>query len=145
MEATPLPEGLNPTELQAAVRERYARVAARPDESSCVPGWTGIRRGTGLPGQSCWTRSRRAHSTPSPASRRRSCVPSCSPGRPSSISAVAAASTWRWLPGAVGPHGRAIGIDMVEPMVERAQDALRQLGLTWAEARVGVGRGAATT
>ena len=26
---------------------------------------------------------------------------------------------------------------MAEPMVERAQDALRQLGLSWAEARVG--------
>jgi ubiquinone/menaquinone biosynthesis C-methylase UbiE len=37
---------------------------------------------------------------------------------------------------AVGPTGRAIGIDMAEPMVERARDALRQLGMSWAKARV---------
>lgn len=37
---------------------------------------------------------------------------------------------------AVGPTGRAIGIDMAEPMVERATTSLAALGLDWAEARV---------
>jgi arsenite methyltransferase len=38
---------------------------------------------------------------------------------------------------AVGPTGRAIGIDMTESMVERAQAAARALGLTQVEVRIG--------
>jgi arsenite methyltransferase len=37
---------------------------------------------------------------------------------------------------AVGPRGRAIGVDMAEPMVERAAATVRALGFDWAEARV---------
>ena len=37
---------------------------------------------------------------------------------------------------AVGPTGRAIGVDMAEPMVERATATLQALGFDWAEARV---------
>lgn len=37
---------------------------------------------------------------------------------------------------AVGPTGRAIGVDMAETMVERANATLRALGFIWAEARV---------
>jgi arsenite methyltransferase len=36
----------------------------------------------------------------------------------------------------VGPNGRAIGVDMAEPMVERASATLQILGFDWAEARV---------
>jgi arsenite methyltransferase len=38
---------------------------------------------------------------------------------------------------AVGPTGSAIGVDMAEPMVARANANLRAAGLKWAEARVG--------
>jgi ubiquinone/menaquinone biosynthesis C-methylase UbiE len=38
---------------------------------------------------------------------------------------------------AVGPKGRAIGVDMAEPMVERATATVRALNYIWAEARVG--------
>lgn len=38
---------------------------------------------------------------------------------------------------AVGPTGRAIGVDMAEEMVERATATIRALGLDWAKARVG--------
>ncbi len=37
---------------------------------------------------------------------------------------------------AVGPNGRAIGVDMAEPMVDRASATLQTLGFDWAEARV---------
>jgi arsenite methyltransferase len=38
---------------------------------------------------------------------------------------------------AVGPTGRAIGVDMAEPMVERATATMSALGFDWAEARLG--------
>lgn len=38
---------------------------------------------------------------------------------------------------AVGPSGRAIGVDMAGPMVERATATVQALGYTWAEAHVG--------
>jgi SAM-dependent methyltransferase len=38
---------------------------------------------------------------------------------------------------AVGPHGKAIGIDMTEPMVERARLAARRLGLDHVDVRIG--------
>jgi ubiquinone/menaquinone biosynthesis C-methylase UbiE len=38
---------------------------------------------------------------------------------------------------AVGPTGRAIGIDMTEAMVERARTAARALGLSQVEVRLG--------
>src|SRR5215216_5975334 len=34
---------------------------------------------------------------------------------------------------AVGPTGRAIGVDMAEPMADRATATIRSLGYTWAE------------
>ena len=37
----------------------------------------------------------------------------------------------------VGPHGRAIGIDMTEAMAERARAAARSLGLSQVEVRTG--------
>jgi len=37
---------------------------------------------------------------------------------------------------AVGPAGRAIGVDMAETMVERATATVRALNYSWAEARV---------
>jgi arsenite methyltransferase len=38
---------------------------------------------------------------------------------------------------AIGPTGRAIGIDMTEPMAERAREAARTLGLENVEVRIG--------
>jgi len=38
---------------------------------------------------------------------------------------------------AVGPAGKAIGIDMTEPMAERARDAARALGFAHVEVRAG--------
>jgi len=38
---------------------------------------------------------------------------------------------------AVGPNGKAIGIDMTEPMAERTRAAARALGFTHVEVRVG--------
>jgi arsenite methyltransferase len=37
----------------------------------------------------------------------------------------------------VGPHGRAIGIDMTEPMAERARVSARALGFTHVDVRAG--------
>jgi len=39
--------------------------------------------------------------------------------------------------GAVGPGGHAIGIDMTEPMAERARASARALGFACVEVRVG--------
>jgi SAM-dependent methyltransferase len=38
---------------------------------------------------------------------------------------------------AVGPHGRAIGVDMTDSMAERARAAARTLGATQVEVRIG--------
>ena len=86
--------------------------------------------------QSCWTRSRNMRSrhftgvaTPVLRAELRPGESVLDLGCGGGLDLVLAAR-------AVGPDGRAIGIDMAEPMVEPAQDALRQLGLTWAQARV---------
>jgi SAM-dependent methyltransferase len=130
-----LPEGLNPRELRAAVRERYAAVAARPEEPSSFRVGRAFAVALGYPAELLDT------------------VP---PGATEAFTGVAAPVFGAALrpdeavldlgcgagldlilaARAVGPGGRAIGVDMAEPMVARARTNLEALGLSWAEARV---------
>lgn len=136
MEATPLPEGIAPAELRAAVRDRYARVASEPDARYAFRVGREFAEALGYPAELLGAL---------PASALEAFTGVATPvlradlqpgetvldlGCGGGLDLVLAAQ-------AVGPGGRAIGIDMAEPMVERARDALRQLGLTWAEARLG--------
>jgi SAM-dependent methyltransferase len=137
MEAAPLPEGIGPAELRAAVRERYARVASRPDEGYAFRVGRAFAEALGYPSDLLDT-------VPAPALDAFTGVATpvlhaeLQPGESvldlgcgGGLDLVLAAR-------AVGPGGRAIGIDMAAPMVERAEEALHQLGLTQAEARQGL-------
>jgi arsenite methyltransferase len=135
MEATPLPGGLDPIELRAAVRERYARVGSQPDESYAFRVGRAFAEALGYPLELLDTippSALDAFTGVATPSLRAELQPGesvldlgCGGGLDLALAAKA-----------VGPHGRAIGIDLAKPMVERAQDTLRQLGLSWAEARV---------
>lgn len=136
MEATPLPEGLDPTELQAAVRERYAHVASEPEAGYAFRVGRAFAEALGYPVElldSIPESALNAFTGVATPVLRAELQPGetvldlgCGGGLDLALAARA-----------VGPSGRAIGIDMAEPMVERAQNALTELGLTWAEARVG--------
>jgi arsenite methyltransferase len=136
MEATPLPAGLDPTELQSAVRERYARVASQPEAGYAFRVGRAFAEALGYPTELL---------DAVPVSALDAFTGVAAPvlhaelqagetvldlGCGGGLDLMLAAQT-------VGPSGRAIGIDIAEPMVDRAQNALTELGLTWAEARVG--------
>lgn len=136
MENAALPPDLGPTELRAAVRDRYAAVASEPEgrysfrvgrdyaealgyppelldgmPSSAVDAFTGVAtpmlHAALKPGETVLDLG-------------------CGGGLDLSLAARA-----------VGSTGRAIGVDMAEPMVERATATISALGFDWAEARVG--------
>jgi len=136
MEASPLPEGIDPTELRAAVRERYTDVANEPERGFAFRVGREFAEALGYPAElldMMPASASEAFTGVATPVLRAELQPEetvldlgCGGGLDLALAAQA-----------VGPTGRAIGIDMAEPMVERARDALRQLGLTWAEARVG--------
>ncbi len=134
MEASPLPAGLDPIELRAAVRERYARVASRPDGPYGFRVGRAFAEALGYPAELLDAIPKSALdaftgvATPVLHADLRPGEVVLDLGCGGGLDLALAAR-------AVGPHGRAIGIDMAEPMVERAQETLRQLGLDWAEAR----------
>lgn len=134
-EPTPLPTGLSPEELRAAVRDRYAAVATDPEAGYSFRVGRGFAEALGYPPELLDT------------------LPT---GAIEAFTGVAAPIAWAELGSgetvldlgcgggldlilaarAVGPTGRAIGVDWAEPMVRRATDALRALKLDWADARV---------
>lgn len=136
MEATPLPAGLKPTELQAAVRARYARVASRPNEGYAFRVGRAFAEALGYPADLLDTIPTSAldaftgvatpvlHAELQPGESVLDL--GCGGGLDLAVAARA-----------VGPNGHAIGVDLAEPMVERARHALTELGLTWAVAHVG--------
>ena len=136
MDAVALPPGVAPADLRAAVRERYASVAGEPKRGYAFRVGRAFAEALGYaPGlldtiPAVATEAFTGVATPvlhaelTPGERVLDL--GCGGG----LDLVLAAR-------AVGPSGRAIGVDMAEPMVERARSALDQLGLTWAEARVG--------
>lgn len=136
MEANPLPEGLDPTELQAAVRERYAQVASEPEAGHAFRVGRAFAEALGYPSELLDTIPPSALdaftgvATPVLHAELQPGETVVDLGCGGGLDLVLAAR-------AVGPNGHAIGIDLAEPMVERARDALTELGLAWAEARVG--------
>jgi SAM-dependent methyltransferase len=136
METAPLPEGTDPTSLRKAVRERYARVASRPDEAQAFRVGRRFAEDLGYPAELLDTIPRCALdaftgiATPVLQAGLRPGESVLDLGCGGGLDVSLAAR-------AVGPSGRALGIDMAEPMVERARDALRQLGMPWADAETG--------
>ena len=136
MEATPLPEGLDPNQLQNAVRERYAHVAAQPEAGYAFRVGRTFAAALGYPAElldsipQCALDAFTGVATPV----LRADLP---PGEAVLDLGCGAGLDLVLAAQAVGPSGQAIGIDMAAPMVARARDALTELGLTWAEARVG--------
>jgi arsenite methyltransferase len=136
MDVTSLPEGLDPTEIQAAVRERYASVGSEPDGIYGFRVGRGFAEALGYPSELLDTIPQSALdaftgvATPVLHAELRPGESVLDLGCGGGLDLVLAAR-------AVGPSGRAIGIDMAESMVERARNVLTGLGLTWAEASVG--------
>jgi SAM-dependent methyltransferase len=136
LEASPLPAGLDPIELRAAVRERYARVASRPDGPYAFRVGRAFAEALGYPAELIDAIPKSALdaftgvATPVLHADLRPGEVVLDLGCGGGLDLALAAR-------AVGPGGRAIGIDIAEPMIERAQDTLRQLGMPWTEARVG--------
>jgi len=134
MEIAPLPEGVDQDELRQAVRERYTQVATRPDERYAFRVGREFAEALGYPAElldALPAQSTEAFTGVATPVLRADLKPGetvldlgCGGGLDLAVAARA-----------VGPTGRAIGIDMATPMVERASEALRDLGLTWAEAR----------
>lgn len=136
MENAPLPPGIAATELRTAVHDRYAAVGAEPEGSYAFRVGRAFAEALGYPPDLLDT-------VPATATDAFTGVAApilraeiqhgetvvdlgCGAGLDLILSARA-----------VGPTGRAIGIDMAEPMVERATTSLEALGLDWAEARIG--------
>jgi SAM-dependent methyltransferase len=134
MEAAPLPEGVDPSTLRDAVRDRYSQVASSPDQCYAFRVGREFAEALGYPSELLDTIPAIAldafTGVASPVLRadlqpgERVLDLGCGSGLDLAIAAQA-----------VGPTGRAIGVDMAAPMVARARQTLRQLGLTWAEAR----------
>jgi SAM-dependent methyltransferase len=136
MDVAPLPEGVDQNELRAAVRERYARVAARPDEPYAFRVGREFAEALGYPAElldSLPPRATEAFTGVATPVLRADLKPGeivldlgCGGGLDLALAARA-----------VGPTGRAIGIDMADAMVERATATVQALGYGWAEAHVG--------
>jgi SAM-dependent methyltransferase len=136
MDPGALPPGITPADLRAAVRERYARVAREPERGYTFRVGRAFAEALAYPPglldtiPTIATEAFTGVATPvlhaELAPGERVLDLGCGGG----LDLVLATR-------AVGPTGRAIGVDMAEPMVERARAALGALGLAWGEARVG--------
>ena len=133
MDIAPLPEGVDQDELRAAVRERYAQVATRPDERYAFRVGREFAEALGYPAELL-------DALPARATEAFTGVATpvvhadLNPGETVVDLGCGGGLDLALAARAVGPTGRAIGIDMAAPMVERARETLRQLGLDWAEA-----------
>lgn len=140
MNTVPLPEGLDPAALRAAVRERYARVASHPDERHTFRVGRAFAEALGYPPAlldtlpASATEAFTGVATPVLRAELKPGETALDLGCGGGLDLALAAR-------AVGPGGRAIGIDMAISMVERASATLRTLGYTWAEAAVGYAEG----
>jgi arsenite methyltransferase len=136
VEATPLPEGVDPSDLQTAVRERYAQVASEPDERYPFRVGRAFAEALGYPPELL-------DSVPESAIEAFTGVATpmlradLHPGETVVDLGCGGGLDLALAARAVGPAGRAIGIDMAGPMVSRAQRTLRQLAFWWGEAREG--------
>lgn len=134
MDISPLPEGIDQDELRAAVRERYGRVATRPDESYAFRVGREFAEALGYPAELMDALPERATEAftgvATPVLRA-----DLKPGETVLDLGCGGGLDLALAARAVGPTGRAIGIDMAPPMVERATETLRNLDFSWAEAR----------
>jgi len=130
-----LPRGLSPDELRGAVRERYAAVATHPERPASFRVGRDFAIALGyrpelldaLPPSA--TDAFTGVATPVLQADLRPGETVLDLGCGGGLDLILAAR-------AVGPTGRAIGVDMAEPMVARAKDNLRALGLVGADAAV---------
>lgn len=136
MDNAALPPDLGPTELRAAVRDRYAAVASDPEGQYAFRVGRDFAEALGYPSElldSLPVSAIDAFTGVATPMLRADLQPGetvldlgCGGGLDLALAARA-----------VGPTGRAIGVDMAEPMVERASATMRSLGFDWADARVG--------
>jgi arsenite methyltransferase len=132
----PLPPEVEPTELRRAVRDRYAAVASEPQGHYSFRVGRAFAEALGYPPELL-------DSLPASAVEAFTGVATpilradLQPGETVLDLGCGGGLDLALAARAVGPTGRAIGVDMAEPMVERAMATIRALGLDWAEARVG--------
>ena len=130
-----LPAGLSPTALRAAVRERYASVAQHPERPESFRVGRDFAVALGYPPElldtvpSAATEAFTGVATPIFATDLRPGETVLDLGCGGGLDLILAAR-------AVGPSGRAVGVDMAEAMVARAAANLRALGLEQAGAVV---------
>ncbi|CAN5342166.1 hypothetical protein BH18GEM1_BH18GEM1_23490 [soil metagenome] len=130
-----LTSGLSPDELRGAVRERYAAVADHPERPASFRVGRDFAVALGYPPDLLDTLPPAATyaftgvATPVLRADLRSGETVLDLGCGGGLDLILAAR-------AVGPTGRAIGVDMAEPMVARAKNNLRTLRLARATAMV---------
>jgi SAM-dependent methyltransferase len=126
---------LQPTELRTAVRERYAAMATHPDRDHSFRVGRAFAEALGYPADLLDTvppgTSEAFTGVATPVFRA-----NLRPGEVVLDLGCGAGLDLILAARAVGPSGRAIGIDIAEPMVQRAEQSLAALGLRHAEARV---------
>lgn len=134
-QVTPWPAGLSAGELRAAVRDRYAAVATRPEGAYSFRVGRAFAEALGYPPElldtvpAAATEAFTGVDTPVFGADLRSGETVLDLGCGAGLDLILEAR-------AVGPGGRAIGLDMAAPMVARATANLRALGLEWAAAWV---------
>lgn len=130
-----MPRDVNPLELRNAVRDRYAAVAANPGKPYSFKVGRAFAEALGYPADVLGSMPAVAvdafTGVATPVFRA-----DLHPGETVLDLGCGGGLDLALASRAVGPTGRAIGVDMAEPMVERACSTLRQLGLDWAEALV---------
>jgi arsenite methyltransferase len=130
-----LPAGIDPERLRDAVRDRYAAVGSAPDGSYSFRVGRDFAEALGYPPElldGIPATATEVFTGVSVPILRAELAPGetvldlgCGGGLDLALAARA-----------VGPTGRAIGVDMAATMVERADATLGALGFAWAEARV---------
>jgi arsenite methyltransferase len=130
-----IPPEISPERLREAVRDRYVTVASDPDGRYSFRVGREFAEALGYPSElldsvpSTATEAFIGVATPMLRADLRPGETVLDLGCGGGLDLALAAK-------AVGPTGRAIGIDMAETMVERATATVRALGYAWAEARV---------
>jgi arsenite methyltransferase len=133
--AAPLPGGYDPSGLRAAVCGRYADVASDPKRGYSFRVGRGFAEALGYPPDLL-------DSLPESATDAFTGVAmpifraDLQPGETVLDLGCGGGLDLALAARAVGPTGRAIGVDMAEPMVERTTATIRSLGYTWASAQV---------
>ena len=130
-----LPRDIEPDQLRQAVRDRYAAVATEPEGRYSFRVGRDFAEALGYPPDlldgvpSTATEAFTGVATPMPRAELRPGETVLDVGCGGGLDLALAAR-------AVGPSGRAIGIDVAEPMVQRATTTVRALGFGWAAAGV---------